>query len=152
MDQIKDVLNVFLSRIIGFIIFLVLLAVVNIMAYYIPNETFRQTVLLLNSNIWIIVIFTIVLMIGEIFGALIFPFNLPAPLFNAIGAIFLIRFIFNIFEFLNTLLILRLPFNFSTWYLVISLIIFVIVIIFGYVKIFSEMFPALKKIKEKEQK
>lgn len=145
MTQIKDVLNVFLSRIIGFVIFLVLLAIVNILSYYIQNEVFNGIVFLLNSNLWLIILFTIVLMVGEVFSALIFPFNIPGPLFSAVGAVFLVRFVFNIFLFINELLNLRLPFNFDAIYYIIAVIAFIVVLIFGYFHIFSDIAGKKKK-------
>jgi hypothetical protein len=141
MVQIKKALEIFLSRIIGFVIFLILLAGVNIISYYITSSLFTRIVFFLNSNLWTIIIFTVVLMIGEIFGALIFPFNIPSPLFNAIGSVFLIGFLFSLMNFLIEVIGINIPFNMDYAYYIIVVIVFIVIIIAGYIRIFYEMIP-----------
>lgn len=89
-----------------------------------------------------------ILAIGEIFGALPFPLNLPAPLFNAIGSVFLITFLLRIFELLEKTLDKELLFFDRVQFLIYT-IVFVAVLVVGYALIFKRL---LGGDKEKEAK
>jgi len=91
----------------------------------------------LYDNTWLILVFSVLFLMGEVFHALIFPINLLAPLFTALGTVFLVSFIFQLLYYVDGIThtnfaILR-PLT-----PLISLIIFLIVIIVEYVGIFSE--------------
>lgn len=152
MGQIKSTFHVFFSRLIGFLIFLVLLVLINILTLYITNETFRQIVFFLNTNLWLIVLFSIILLVGDLFGAIIFPFNLPAPLFNGIGGVLLIRFVFNIFLFVTSLLGISFNFDLDFIFFIIALIVFIIIIVTGYIEIFSRVLRPKKKVSKEESR
>jgi hypothetical protein len=153
MKQIGSIGIVFLSKVIGFVVFLILLGVTNLMIPYIQNDTFTSVVLFLDSNIKVIVIFTILLMIGELFAVLIFPFNLPAPLFSAIGSVFLVEFIFELIIFINKLTKTPMDIPFNLLYIIVSAIVFIVILIAGYVKIFTDLVgPKIKQIKQPRKK
>lgn len=138
MSQVKSVIGAFIAKVVGFLIFLVLLALANIFSVYIQSVIFHDIVNFLNANFWLILSFSIVLLIGELFAILYFPLNIPAPLFYAVGAFLVVKFIINIFQFLIEYqgIPLNLPYN--TLYLIISFMVFVIVIVVGYIHIFRD--------------
>lgn len=147
-----------LMRFLGFVIFLVLLGIANILVYYVKNEMFSSVVFFLNNNIWLIIIFTVILLIGEIFGYLFFPLNIPGPLFNAVGGVLLVQFVFKLFNFIILLSKANFPLQMSFVEDITMLIVFVVVLVVGYVDIIREATKPKKRehlkehiIKEKKQ-
>lgn len=142
----KEIWHEILTRVIGFFIFLILLAIANVLTFYVKNEIFISVVGFLNNNIWLIIIFSIILLIGEIFGFLMFPLNIPGPLFNAVGGALLIQFIFKLFSFIITLskVTINIPLNYIE-YLVMT-IVFIIVLVVGYVHIIIDVTRPKKRL------
>jgi len=103
--QNKTVLSVTLSRLISLLVFLVLLWIANIIS--INNFTYLQIVGFLNQNLEILIIFSLLLYLGELFFVFKFPLNIPAPIFNALGGFFLVKFIFKIFYMIKEVPIVR---------------------------------------------
>jgi hypothetical protein len=125
------------SRTFGIILFLVLLVVLLLLVPAIDNQTFTRFVEFLLDNAGLIVFLSLLFMIGEIFTTFIFPLNLPAPLFNAIGSVFLITFLFRIFAFVEELYGLGIFAALSLIELVVYPLVFILVLIAGYFEIFS---------------
>ncbi|MBT4166232.1 hypothetical protein HOE04_04310 [archaeon] len=138
MQQLKKIIKIFFSKIIGLIIFLIILGILNIIAPIINNEILINITSLLNANIILILLFSLFFTLSELFFALVFPFNLPAPIFNSFGSIFLITFLFNIIAFVSTTLNLGLIKILNTFYILIIVIVFLITFITGYITIFSK--------------
>ncbi|MFA5856055.1 MAG: hypothetical protein WC867_01755 [Candidatus Pacearchaeota archaeon] len=138
MSQAKSVVNVFVTQLIAFVIFLVLIGIVNVLTYYIENEIFFQVVSFLNSNLILIILFSIIFMIGEMFSVLIFPLNTPYPIFNGTGAFLLVEFIFNVIEFLDKLVGINLGnIPFELLRTAISFLVLIIVVVVGYIEILN---------------
>ena len=135
MVRAKEIGHEILTRFIGFLIFLVLLGLVNVLTFYIKNEIFLSVVSFLNVNVWLIVIFSVILLIGEIFGLLTFPLNIPGPLFNAVGGVLLIQFVFKLLEFITKLskVVINIPLN--NVENVVMIVVFILVLVIGYVHI-----------------
>ena len=146
MIRAKEIGHEILTRFIGFLIFLVLLGLANVLTFYIKNEIFLSVVNFLNANIWLIIIFSVILLIGEIFGLLMFPLNIPGPLFNAVGGVLLIQFVFKLFSFIITLsnVTINIPLNYIENFVMI--IVFIIVLVIGYVHIIIDATRPKKKI------
>ncbi len=143
-----------LTRVIGFIIFLVLLGIANLLTNYITNPIYLSVVGFLNANIWLIVIFSVIFLIGEIFGYLMFPLNIPSPLFNAVGGVLLIQFVFKLFKFLLDTTSIKINFGLPIADIenLIIIVVFIIVIIVGYVHIVMDATrPKKKHILEKSK-
>ena len=138
MKQLKKVISIFFSKLLGLLIFLIILGILNIVSPFINQEILTNITLFLNSNFILILLFSLFFTVAEMLFALVFPLNLPAPLFSSFGSIFLITFLFNIANFINITLDLNLTklLNFS--YLPIIFIVFIIVFITGYTTIFSK--------------
>jgi hypothetical protein len=152
----KEIFHEILTRVIGFLIFLVLLGIVNILTYYIKNEIFLSVVGFLNSNIWLIIIFSIIFLIGEIFGYLMFPLNIPGPLFNAVGGVLLIQFVFSLFSFITKTSNVEVNLPLGIIQNFVMIMVFIIVLIVGYVHIIIDATRPRKRIhserKEKRHK
>lgn len=135
MGQIESVIGVILGRGVGFVIFVLLLFGANWLTSYITVDAYISVVNFLNSNIYIIIVFTALLLIGEIFGVLMFPYNLPSPLFNAIGGIFLVRFIFDLVIFVESIMNVPANLRFDILRYIAYALVFILVIAIGYARI-----------------
>src|SRR3989344_5170771 len=102
-----EVRNSSLKKVIEIAVFLVLLIILNLVAKSYNNSSFQFFVSFVNSNIWIILSFSLLFAIGGIFILLRFPYNIVGPFFNACASLLLTIFVFGIFGFLETLLGIR---------------------------------------------
>jgi len=140
MTKYKSLLWQIVSSLIGLVVFLIALLVVNILTNYIESPILNQVVSFLNSNILIIILIAVFFIIGEVFWALTFPFNLPSPFFNAISAVFIAVFILRVIDFVIKLLTNQ---NVSGIISMVSYflypLVFLIVLVVGFVDIFSKL-------------
>lgn len=134
----KRVSKVIFSKLIGFIFFLILLFVLNILAMTLGIPDLNLALQMLNNNIDLIMALFILFFIGEILEVLILPFNLLAPLFNAVGSLFLTTFIFKVFEYLESLINVNVFFIFRAFSWLIYPLVFFTVLLVGYVGIFTK--------------
>ncbi len=131
----RSVTRVVASRLVGLIIFLVILWILILL---IPRWSgVYPFIEFFNENIWLIVLFSFLFLIGEAFTVLGFPLSLPAPLFNALGAVFLVSFLFRLLFRIDGI-------TGTTNFLILEpmtpliyLALFLLVLIIGYVEIFS---------------
>ena len=145
----KTVLGVTLSKLIGLMLFLLILGVLNYIQF--DNIINLQVVDFLNQNLGVIIILSILFYLGELFSVFKFPVNIPAPLFNAFGGVFLVGFIFEIFYMLGKVLNQDVFFAFKFLKPIVVVLVFVIVIIAGYVKIVIDLTPKEKPEKKKSK-
>ncbi len=142
----KTVLNVTIARLVSLIVFLVLLAIANVL--YINDSVYLGVVGFLNTKILVIITFSILLYLGELFFVFGFPLNFPAPIFNAFGGVMLVDFIFDIFIMLGNILNQSIFILFSALEIFVLVIVLILVLLVGYVKVFS----SVGKKKEKKHK
>ncbi|MDP3918622.1 MAG: hypothetical protein Q8Q35_01815 [Nanoarchaeota archaeon] len=133
----NKVLGIIFRRGIGLLIYLILLGIANLISW--SNPTFVQTIFFLNSSLGIIIFFTVFFLVGEIFNVLKFPWNIPGPIFNAIGALLMVTFFLSIFNLLGTVVDSTLATVFTELAPMASFVVFFIVLIVGYVKVFKSM-------------
>ena len=139
MGQIKLAFQVLLTSIIGLLIFLVLLAIVNLLSPYISNIYYNQATLFLNNNVWLILSLTVIILIGNIFQVLDFPLNLPYPLFKGVSGFLIVLFIFQVFLFIEKLTNINFPLPLDLIAYLIAFLVLIIVIIMEYIYLFSDI-------------
>jgi len=145
----KTVLSITLSRLIGLVVFLLILGLLNLIPF---NSLINlQVVHLLNQNLGIIIIFSVLFYLGELFFVFRFPLNIPAPIFNAMGGIILVGFIFQMLNMAGEVLSLDIFIAFKFLEHLASSLVFLMVIIFGYIKIFIDLKPKNKQEKKKRK-
>lgn len=135
----KSIPGIIALRIFGLLLFLLFLYIANNLSFFTDNPLNYQIILFLNSQVWLLVLITIAFLIGEIFNALIFPLNLPAPLFNAMGAVLLVRFLISIFALFDILLDNNIFHFLDTLSFIIYPFVFIIVLIGGYILILQNL-------------
>lgn len=129
--------KIVITNLIQLIVFLIALGLLNFFVNYFDNKIFYEIVKLLNNSIWLILVFSIIFTIAEVFGSFSFPLNMPAPIFNAIGSIFLLNFLFKIFVKVGQLTDIDTFLSISKLFSVLYPIVFLLVLIGGYISIFA---------------
>jgi hypothetical protein len=77
-------------------------------------------------------------MFGDIFAAFPFPFNIPFPLFKAVGGVFLISFLFQLLGFIDSFFAMGLFPGIEPIKLILYPLTFIVIIIAGYISIAVE--------------
>ena len=139
MGQIKSFFKVIFGRLIGLLIFLVLLGIANLLKYVINNQVFLEVVQFLNINLKLIIIIGLIFLVSDLFWILVFPFNLPAPILSAIASIFVITFLFKVGFLIEKFLEISFLSKIEPFSTGIYLLVFFIVLISGYFSIFSKI-------------
>ncbi|OGJ20893.1 hypothetical protein A3K73_09330 [Candidatus Pacearchaeota archaeon RBG_13_36_9] len=146
------IVKLLINRVAGFIIFLLVLVLLNIFITYIGFPLIREIVLFFNKNVLTLGIMLLLVVLGEIFMLLDFPFNLPGPLFNAAGAVVIIYFVLDIFELLMQLGEVTLPnIPFGLIFEIIAILVGVVILVTGYISIFKNMPRKIKRVAKKEE-
>jgi len=147
----KHFFNVFLMRVAGFILFLALIFSIKIFANYFQNPILFRVVDFFDDNMVSIIIMSFILLVGELFYVLPFPFNLPSPVISAFGSLFVINFIFNVFALADEITETKIFATFEFIKYVLYIVVFLGVIVFGYIGIFFKLFGIGRWGKEKRQ-
>jgi len=126
-----------ISGLIGIAFFLILLIVMKVIANHILSPFFTGFVDFLFANVVLVVLFSVLFMLGEVFEALDYPLNLPFPIFKAIGSVLLVAFIIRILEFIDTYSMLGMGSAILVLKIILYPLMFLIVLVTGYASIFS---------------
>ncbi|ABS54752.1 hypothetical protein Mboo_0230 [Methanoregula boonei 6A8] len=135
---------VFVSRMIGIICFLIVVVLANILTFYIANPLYHAGVDFLNLNFWLLILIGIIIFIADIFGALPFPLNLPAPIIKAIGSVFIIAFVLRVFQWVDSTTGNDIYHYFWLLSFVIVPVVFIIVLLAGYYEILCDLWAKAK--------
>lgn len=141
------------SGLLGIIFFLILIWVLNIISNNVGNQIFKQIVDFLNENLAIIILISIILLIANIFEIFMFPISMFYPLFNAVGGILWVEFIFRILILVSSFIEQDIYKIFIPFYLLAIVVVPIVVLIVGYVNIFTKKSrKEEKKSKKKREK
>ena len=144
----KTVLSVTLERLIGLVVFLLILGVLNLINF--DSLINVQVVDFLNEHVAVIILFSVLFYLGEMFFLFTFPFNVPAPLINAVGSLFLVGFLFQIFYEIGRILSQDVFSTIKFLEPVAIVLVFLIVLIAGSVRIIAALLPQKKKEEKKK--
>lgn len=145
----KKVPKIILSRIIGLMFFLFMLYILN--RFTLDTSFYKLGVTFFNKNAALLIAMSLIFMIAEIFFALNFPFNLPAPLFSSFGALLLTKFIFQVFLIIDKIILINIFSIFWPLNFIIYPAVFLLVLIGGYISIFVKMAKPKKEKSEKKK-
>jgi uncharacterized membrane protein len=146
----KKLLHIFMSWVFSIVILFVIFSGLFILNQKGDNMFFELIFLFLKDNLIFIILISSVFFIAEIFFYFDFPINIPAPIINGIGSIFLINLIFEIFAFIGGITqqdIFMILISFSVF---IYPLVFIIVLISGYFLILARIKKKSKKESENE--
>ncbi len=151
MDN-RPISSKIISRLVGFIVLLIFLAIANHFINDIHSQIAVQILEFLNRNIVFLFLMTIAFIIADVFWAFIFPFNLIAPIASAIASMFIVAFIYrmlNFFDGLNTTSIFG---SLNVLAPLIYFLVFAGVLIGGYITVFARLvWPDKLESKEDEE-
>jgi hypothetical protein len=128
---------IIVSRLIGLAIFFIIVVVLqNIQS---SNPIIQSIIAFLTTpaTIALVVIFSLLFLVGEVFLALDFPLSLPGPFFNALGSIFLVSFLFQLLYLVDQISDITIFTLFRPLEPLLYLLVFFIVLIVQYVHLFS---------------
>jgi len=135
----KTPLKALVSGLFGILVFLIVLVVFRFIATHTSWPLFRGFVDLLWAYASLIVIFSVLFMIGEIFAAFPFPFNLPFPIFNAAGSVLLVSFLLAVLKYVHSSFSTGISPALDVIALFLLPLVIIIVLIAGYVSIFVRL-------------
>ena len=81
----KEVIRNALYKLLGFVIYLAILGLLNILTLFSSAGSFLEVIKFLNNNIFIAFLITLVFFLASLFNSMKYPYNLPAPVFVSIG-------------------------------------------------------------------
>ena len=141
----KSVLSTILSRLVGFIFFLVGLGIANMLIPYLQNTLYSDVIAFFNVNILLFLIMMFLGLLTDIFWSFYFPFNIVAPIVSAVLSIYILTFIERLWNLITsyTHTAVVIPVE------AIKLLVFLIVLFAGYVIILTRIGKP-KEIPDKE--
>lgn len=98
----REVIRNALLKLLGFVIYLILLGFLNIMSLYVSNPIFLGITNMLNQNILIILLLVFIFFLVSLFNKLKYPYNLPAPVFSGFSVIIILRILLLVMGIINT--------------------------------------------------
>jgi amino acid transporter len=143
----RSIIWILITGLLGIILFLSIIALLAYFSFYFASPLLLGIVDMLLDNLGLIIILSILFMTADIFHTFGFPMNLPGPLFSAIASVFLIAFLFNIIAYFHQTYEWQVFPSFQIGEFLAYPLIFVIVLLAGYMSIFSQ----LKEEAEDEQ-
>jgi uncharacterized membrane protein len=134
----RSVTWILVSGVSGILIFLILLAVLGYFSGSFAGTPIPAIIGFLFDNAALIVFFGLIFIVADIFATFPFPANLPGPIFSATGSVLLLAFIFHVFAFVYQSY-MPIPYPLEIIAVILYPLVFVIVLIAGYVHIFSHL-------------
>jgi hypothetical protein len=97
----RSVAHIVISRIGGFVFFIVLLAFANMFVPGIQNQVFTGIVDFFNSSVLLLLAITFIGMVNEIFWKSGLPVIMLAPISGSVLAVYMIKFMYSLWQFLD---------------------------------------------------
>lgn len=157
MKQGSAVGSIF-SRLGAFLIFLIILWIFNYLVGSSTQGIMYALVHFFNGQIIFLFLITIVFIIADIFWSVPVPFNVPAPIFSAVGGVFIVELVFKLFTLFDSLNVNKIFEPFIPLEFMVAGIVFTLVLIGGYISILVKAsHPTIKedveeKIEELKQR
>ncbi len=140
MGRKRSLAGILVSRLTGIILFLILIGALNIFVdVYTADPAFLRVVAFLNANVGFLILIAVIFLLGDLFCTLVFPLNLPGPIFGALGAVFVVAFIFRVFMLAGDMTGIEVFRIFSgTLAHLIYVLVFAAVLIGDYISLFTD--------------
>jgi hypothetical protein len=135
MGRFGDMFKIVWMRAIGFVIFVVVMLFLYFLVPLVDNVIYAGIVTFIKDNLFTIFLINLLMLFAELFYLMIFPLNLPAPLFNALASVFIVSFIFRLIDLVTGISMGR-TFNLAkTFSYPVYFVVFLVVIVVGYVSL-----------------
>jgi hypothetical protein len=135
---------------IGIICFLILVVLAKILENFTtPGGIYQRAAEgLLFANFWLLLLIAIILLVADLFIALPFPLNLPGPVIRAIGSVFCIALVLNVFKWIDSTAGTDIYQIFWLLSFLLVPLIFIVVLLTGYVEIMWQLWRRSKSERE----
>jgi hypothetical protein len=133
MSMSRPAHHIVLMKICGFLFFLILLAVANVIIPSVNKGVYTDIVMFFNTNITFLFLITLIGMVNELFWNFHFPFNVPAPITGGVLSIYVVMFFYRVWNFLDEYINSSIRFSMGPIYVCV----FLITALLGYVTILS---------------
>lgn len=137
--------RVFFGGVLGALFFLLLLGLLNVVAIFVPNVVFQEIVAFFNYNLLLLLFIHLVVFLGNLFGLFMFPFSLVYPLLNAFGSMLVLVFILRVLRLVGGFVGMHVYHAVYPLYVIALFVVPLIVLIVGYVQIFTSGVKKLSK-------
>jgi len=132
MDK-KEIVENALYKLLGFVIYIIVIGILNIVALFTSNFGFSVTLSFLNNSIIIVLFMFVALFFTSFFSSMNYPNNIPAPIFNAAAVVIVAWMLLGILNAINPELNSRIiGFLFGNS-LIVYLLIAAFVLVAGYI-------------------
>ncbi|KQC10492.1 MAG: hypothetical protein APR55_09105 [Methanolinea sp. SDB] len=125
------------SGLAGIVVFLVALLVLRFIAGHTASPFLDGFVSLLFASTPVIIIFSVLFMVADVFSSFPLPANLPYPVFNAVASVLLVTFLLSMLQYFNEYFALGFGGVLDTLTVILIPLVLVVVLIAGYVAIFT---------------
>jgi len=125
----KTVKKVIIERVIGLIIFLLLVAGLNYFSSTFDNQYYQAVLKFTNTNLILLIMIHIVMSLGELAGTAPLPASLIAPLINACGTMLILTLVFKVFALFDSVIEMNIFGRAEPFYIFVYIIFFVIVLV-----------------------
>lgn len=132
----KTPLWALVSGLFGIVVFLVALLVLKFIAGHMASPFLDGFVSLLFASTPVIIIFSVLFMVADVFSSFPMPANLPFPVFNAVASVLLVAFLISVLQYFDTYFALGFGGALDTLTIILIPLVLVVVLIAGYVAIF----------------
>lgn len=89
----RSAFGIIIGKIIGLMCFLIILVGLNLANAAVQNNILELITGYLNSSLMIVLAFSFLFLLADLFSIFSFPFNLVYPIFNAFASVFVILFL-----------------------------------------------------------
>jgi hypothetical protein len=126
---------------IGIISFLIIVVLAKILENFTaPGGIYQRAAEgLLFANFWLLLLIAIIFLVADLFIAISFPLNLPGPIIKALGSVFCIALVLNVFQWIDNTAGTNIYQIFWLLSFVLVPLIFFIVMLTGYFEIGGEL-------------
>lgn len=130
--------QVLISGLIGIVFFLLVLWLLRFIADRASIAFFSAFVDFLVASAPLIILFSVIFAIGDLFAAFPFPFHLLFPIFSATGSVLLASFLMGLILFLNRYFAMGISPAIELLKLILYPLVFIVVLIAGYLSIATD--------------
>ncbi|MCA9485896.1 MAG: hypothetical protein KC506_03570 [Nanoarchaeota archaeon] len=125
------------SEVISIVLLVVGVLILNLVAKLYFHPTFLEIVDFFNVNLIFLILLSLVFFVGDLFAMFGLPVNLPAPFFRAIASTLLAAFIIRVLRLVESVAGMNVFGYVYGTRLFIYALVFFLVLIFGYINIFT---------------
>jgi hypothetical protein len=139
------VFKIIFGRILGFLGFLILLGIANLLKFLIHDSLYVGIIDFLNVNLFLLLIMLVVGMVNDLFW--LFKYNIFAPLVSAVLSVFIVTFFYRITIFITAYKGITFEMPLNIFYYIVP----AVVLVGGYILIISRFIPQKIYLKEENK-